>query len=225
MRPERVVFPLITLSTVLGIASLVVFGALARDPGVLRGDVLAAQQNRCHAAIFSLLVALLIFSYLRTVLTHPGHAKDWVHARPDLIFPAFATSFSEGDDVEAAAGPGTTPSTWHFCSICDADKPPRVAHSRAGGTCILRYDHFVSYFIPCLSRTVLKVCCTIGVLTVRVAFKKNRSWKCIWTSSAIGKYLRGLRATTGGLIWGGTACCVHLLTMKAAFYLSLLRSL
>lgn len=90
-----------------------VFLSLRWDPLVQKGSKEVRNANAQHEFVFSLLVLLTVYCYLRTRYKHPGHAKDWVTVRPDVSL--YRTDDAEQNMTERDMDVG------HFDRKCLAD--------------------------------------------------------------------------------------------------------
>lgn len=104
----------------------------------------------CHpslqgALLFNALLALAVWSYLRTALSDPGTPdceewKEWSELRSQATEPATPTKRPRG----WAAGEVT------WCPECGRERPERAHHCSQCGVCVLRMDHHCPWVGNCV---------------------------------------------------------------------------
>ncbi|GBF99728.1 S-acyltransferase-like [Raphidocelis subcapitata] len=137
---------------VLGLVGLSWYAVVPAHYGrtLASGPPAAAAGSFLAIAVFTLLAAMSVWSYLTCVTTNPGYVPEgW------MPFPDEASAQSELDRI-AAAGPYGAPSDKsdprrpRFCKHCRAWKPERAHHCSVSGRCVLRMDHYCIWVVNCV---------------------------------------------------------------------------
>lgn len=139
--------------------------------------------------LFHLILALNIWSYIKTLSTNPGNVP--AHYSHDEYEKVSSIGFMEEDLKVAMAT---------FCKKCNFVRPPRAHHCRLCERCILKMDHHCPWVGNC-----------VGFYNHRyfTQFLVYSSWGCIVVGSLLGNEVLELGYEAEGLvIVGAIAGCM-----------------
>lgn len=101
------------------------------------------------------LLALCVYTYYLIVTVGPGSPLDYPELR--IAYPALANPLSDELDVSALEPPldimelkTVRNGQYRYCKKCSCWKPDRTHHCLASGRCILKMDHYCSWFTCCI---------------------------------------------------------------------------
>jgi hypothetical protein len=128
--------------------------------------------------VFHLLIALVVVSYLRAVLTSPEEVV-----------------FHLPDDVHTDGNGNPRKSSETYCSLCRGNRPPRTHHCRLCGRCVQRFDHHCPWIGNCVHQRnhkffvlfLLYVCVGCTFVASSIYYVTNHVW-------AVSNGVKGLMA-------------------------------
>lgn len=128
------------------------------------------------AVLFNLFWTLLVWSYLRTALTHPGSApEEWL---------PFASSLQVSE-----SSPEWQPAQATLCTKCQKARPERAHHCSRCGICVLRMDHHCPWTGNCVGFENHKFFLLLGMYVLLTSF--------FATLSIIPEFFRCMQSFTG----------------------------
>merc|ERR1719262_1100231 len=96
--------------------------------------------------VFTVVTALLVISYMRAILTHPGMIPNddplWQYHPVEAVAEKFKPQYLQ--EVK-----GSNKERRH-CKWCHKYKPDRCHHCKVCGMCILKMDHHCPWIYNCV---------------------------------------------------------------------------
>jgi len=109
-------------------------------------DPATRQRGLTQLAVFNVGVVLMLVSYARCILVHPGTVPD------RMDDPSW--EYTGADSHQGAAAPvlaeAKKSGERRHCKWCAKYKPDRTHHCRVCGTCVLRMDHHCPWIYNCV---------------------------------------------------------------------------
>mmetsp|Transcript_23510 Transcript_23510/g.52034 ORF Transcript_23510/g.52034 Transcript_23510/m.52034 type:complete len:333 (-) Transcript_23510:147-1145(-) len=134
---------ILLLYTVYVVAHCIPLLQLGEDP--LHLDEGARWRGKVELIVFNIFTVLLMISYVRCILVHPGTVPDndpqW-----DYLAQANQAKTAEGVLIQETKRSGDR----RHCKWCGKYKPDRCHHCRVCRVCILKMDHHCPWIYNCV---------------------------------------------------------------------------
>ncbi|KAK9824734.1 hypothetical protein WJX74_002769 [Apatococcus lobatus] len=115
-------------------------------PGIFEGSAQSRFSSFVAVFIFTILIAMTLWSYFACVTTDPGKVPRGWHPFPndEEADAQFSLASYGGHPV------GSNGQRVRFCRKCKAWKPERAHHDSGTGQCVLRMDHYCIWVLNCV---------------------------------------------------------------------------